>query len=781
MAKIGRNERCPCGSGKKYKQCCIKKAVSESSFSASQREHAIELLLRFIARRHREDREDAEEDLWGSYIERQDELDDDGHEASAAVLDAWFCFDRPIDEDDTPIDLTKETHRLVVDQMLLEGRDVGIAERTWLRRMRASCMRLYEVTDAIPGRSITLREIPEGALVTVCERTASQMARRGDCVAARVIDKGASGEPELELGLLSIPPLLRRAVEEQLEAKKERFFREHPDATLLAFYKRMPPFFHSAWLSSLLDPALPELQNTDGEPLIFSRTRFEILDEPALKRVLGAMDGIESAEEEGRPCWRWVRPDPQGDTLSLGLLRCGECELLLETNSVARSERGRTMLEAAAGRAIRFLATSHEDPAPSIVRSLRETPHERAPPTGSLPRELVEELILTKLGQHYRGWLDESLAALGGSTPRAAAQRPELRDKLQRLLLGLEGQYQSALRHGEPAYDPSWMYEELGLQPAQPDHPPPLAHERLEITHPGLLELTHKLAGQIRSKPGHRDLEARCTAQDIAGSLDAQRLLKGDPATGPLLPWLVDYELHRRKTFWVDRALCWSFSRTEIDLDADSMRMPFASFALVFTDRHALSLAERLLSARPGSRLAGHFARIVTVYIREEPGRSLWLHIAIDALGTDPPEVIAHEVPLVGQLSSAVAEHAPQPLPGLVHLVLSAVLYATSAQAAAIPRQHRADTRAPGGAAPPSYSSEEVYYLPGTIDISRLRQLTALERVPAGRKLLHRFLVRGHWRRPHPSWKDQHPRWIEPYWKGPELGAIVERAYKLTT
>jgi tetratricopeptide (TPR) repeat protein len=30
MAKIGRNDRCPCGSGKKYKQCCLAKdAVAE--------------------------------------------------------------------------------------------------------------------------------------------------------------------------------------------------------------------------------------------------------------------------------------------------------------------------------------------------------------------------------------------------------------------------------------------------------------------------------------------------------------------------------------------------------------------------------------------------------------------------------------------------------------------------------------------------------------------------------------------------------------------------------
>ncbi len=29
MAKIGRNERCPCGSGKKYKQCCARNPVAQ--------------------------------------------------------------------------------------------------------------------------------------------------------------------------------------------------------------------------------------------------------------------------------------------------------------------------------------------------------------------------------------------------------------------------------------------------------------------------------------------------------------------------------------------------------------------------------------------------------------------------------------------------------------------------------------------------------------------------------------------------------------------------------
>ncbi len=35
MAKIGRNYPCPCGSGKKYKHCCLQKASEETPFQTS--------------------------------------------------------------------------------------------------------------------------------------------------------------------------------------------------------------------------------------------------------------------------------------------------------------------------------------------------------------------------------------------------------------------------------------------------------------------------------------------------------------------------------------------------------------------------------------------------------------------------------------------------------------------------------------------------------------------------------------------------------------------------
>src|SRR5439155_375661 len=127
---------------------------------------------------------------------------------------------------------------------------------------------------------------------------------------------------------------------------------------------------------------------------------------------------------------------------------------------------------------------------------------------------------------------------------------------------------------------------------------------------------------------------------------------------------------------------------------------------------------------------------------------------------------------------------APELYPwhALVHLVINAILYATSAGVAPELRPRAAlmsSKREPQPSASPDFSSEDVYFLPGKIEISQVRRLQSLERVGVGRRLLHRFMVRGHWRHAPLGWKDQRVRWINPYWKGPDMAAVVERAYRL--
>ncbi len=764
MAKIGRNERCPCGSGKKYKHCCLGKNEAEVNHTSEQRMEAIGALLWFTDHHLDEERSEAEAEAWGYLLDRCEEVDPSWNEPSEGLINAWFWFDRPLADGHLPVDL-----------LLAASPQLSAGARTWLQRMRDSVMKLYEVTDAVPGVSIALREVLSGAPVTVRERSASRMASRGQLLAARVIRAGVSGQPELDYAMIALAPLSRRQLVADLQEWYDEHRAAHPGAPDDTFWRQTPPFLHEVWMSSILDPIVPTLLNTDGEPMVLTHLRFSVLDEAAL---VAALDGAEGVERDEGLRWMWSALNAQSKLVMLGTLRVVDSVLHLESNSVARGERGRALIEAAAGQAVSFIAASHEDPTERIRDAARRGDRGE-PEEDPIPRELLEELALADMSGHYRAWVDEPVPALDGKTPRAAAGIPAYQPRVAELIRGLEGMYQDALRGDQPAYDPTWMWEELGLADGQVEHPPPLAHERLDAAHAGLSAVARALAGHIRARPDFDDKTTRCQPADLREDLSARRLSERDAVVARHLGWLVDFELHRRKTFWVDRALSWMFLQTELDVTGADLRLPFVAFALVYTDRAALSLAERLLAARRDSPVAGHFARVLTVYVTRSSERGLHLRFAIDALGDDPPELIEHVMPLGAGVQGVEIGKIPSPLPGLVHLVLNAILYITSPGVEPVARRSPARERPRPAPQAPPLSSEEVYYLPGAIEISRLRQMQALERAPGGRQILHRFMVRGHWRRPNASWKDQSPRWIQPYWKGPALGPVVERAYQL--
>jgi hypothetical protein len=788
--KPGRNDPCPCGSGLKYKRCCLGKADAAGQHTQRDRLSVFAKLERFSEDVVGEEEEEAFDGFWGAQIddERADELDEDQDRMSTDVFDMWFWFDRPL-----------EDGRLVVDRLLAEDPSLAAGERRFLELARGTRMRLYDVIDARPGVSLTLQDVRDETRVTVQEKMGSRQLKRADLVAARIIRTGVSGQPEIEAGLLPMSHFHRQALVSQLSSARAGAM---ADAKLK---EEMPPFFHSAWVAAILEPPVPQLQNTDGEDMVITRTHFNVRDTARLARALDAADVLR--REEGKEEWHWSGPNRQGEIVSLGRLELHGEGLMLETSSAARGERGRALVEKLAGDAVVHRATSHEDLQRSVRGAIRAGGEEGSRDAGApegIPAEVLEDLTLDFQARHYRKWLDEEIPALDGRTPRQAAKDPARRLRLAQLIRDLEGMYLAALRRGEPAYDPSWMWADLELDEGrQPAHPPSLAHERWAEATPGWSELCRGVAARARVRAGFDDASSILAREELEADLDVRRVLKersqgaeADDALARRLQVAVNYELHRRKTFWVDEALVYLLAQTDLDVPGQDLRVPFPCFALVFTDRHVLSLCERLLAADASCPLAGHLLHVATVFVTEEraaAGRVLHLGFALDALGADPPHLIEHDVPLVedARVKAETAPGEPQaiiegqavprsrPLPGLLQVVLNAILYATSAgvepEVRAVPKQRR---RAPDPR--PVFSSEEVYYLPAPIKISKVRQMQALSRTSGGREMLHRFMVRGHWRRPAANWKEQHPRWIKPYWKGPDIAAVIERTYKLT-
>jgi hypothetical protein len=800
MGKVGRNEPCPCGSGKKFKKCCQEKQLAAPRFTREDRALALARLDEFVAEELGPEDDGAFDEFWGPLAERADELDDDATRESEAVFDSWFAFDCPLDDGRPAVDHFLELHSTI-----------PAGERAFLGMLRETSMRLYEIVDAVPGVSLTLRDIFEGGEVTVRERLGSRSLSRFEWVAARVIPRGVSGEPEIEAGILHIPALLHESVRRQLASHREEFMRENPGVDIRAFYKEMPLFFHAAWVSASLDPIVPGLRNTDGEEMVITCVTFVVTDAAALAT---ALDGSAEVGRSGESRWAWSGKNQRGEPISLGQLELANGTLVLEANSVERGERGRHLVERLAGEGARHRSTTHEDLANKLRERLRQgkcagrEPERRG---GGVPREVAEELTQNYYARYYRAWIDEPVPALDGRTPRSAAKVPELRPQLVELVRGLERMYQEALRSDAPAYDPSWMWSELGLEDrAAPTHPPLLAHERMNELLPGSGPLCRHVAEQRRGEPGFDDRATLLSSEDLRAHLDIQRFLREHEMRAPPLPdgdvsapddklpaWLclvANFELHRRKAFWVDEALAFMLDHTDLDVVGRELRAPFPSFALVFTDRHVLSLAERLLAIERTSPLTGHILRVLTTYVsevRDGDARTLEVSFAPDALGADLPGLVRRDIPLVDDapvqewLDRVVPRPAIEPAPpdihplrGLVRIVVNAILYATSAGVEAQARAAPATTHRPKQAAPKS-SSESVYFLPGAIEISQLRGMQALERIPEGCTILRRYMVRGHWRRASVNWADRRMRWIAPYWKGPDMAAIIERTYKL--
>jgi hypothetical protein len=804
MTKLGRNEPCRCGSGKKYKKCCLLR-TAPGGYSRADRESALLLLdarLEADATLLDELRAEFYEDV-PELRQRHPQL----VEMSSFAFQTWAYFDAEVEEDGSTLaDIALRRDRLFVGQ------------RKYIEIMGRSTMRLYEVVDTAPDASVTLRDLLGGDPIVVQERSASRELPRWTVIAARVVSQGRDDlPPVLDGGLVVIPAAHKDRLLEYIRGELDRWRAQDPGCPERVLeddlFKTMAPTFHRVWRT----PTLPRaLVNYDGDPQILCELWFDLQDATAACERLDHAAALTTSDPGQR--WTW---DGQGaqraEPVIFGFIERKDDRLQLLVNSENRAERGRRLLEEILGPAATYRVMSTRDPLQALATA-DETPLPREPEFDPETREAVSDAVEAHLYEHYEKWLDEPVPLLADRPPREAATSPVLRPRLVDLLKQMEIDYAFALSRGDPAFDPSWIWDELDLRgdlDRDGDHhlPPPLGHERIAALVPGLAALAEQIAARVRGAAGG-SLTRTIARAELMDDLGVRRFLKEqtgtagrssadlDSAPGDReglaahLELRANFELHLRKVFWVDESLSWTLGATRLDIGGSALRLPFGAFAVVFTDRYALGLGERALSRDAECPLRGVLLKVVTAYVVEIPapagGRGLRIAITLDAFGEIWPHLLVRDLwitpdadldtILTSRFPGADDDLAPifacTPLRSLVHLVLNAILYATSADARAEhrepspPAERRPNRRG-------SYTSEAVHYLPGTIDIHTLRAIQRARRGSSDFQVIHRAMVRGHWRHAGPDWKDQRLRWIKPYWRGPSTASTIERQYRL--
>jgi hypothetical protein len=369
---VGRNAPCPCGSGRKYKQCCLQRAA------LGLRDRAVWLLERAAG--------------WAT-LPAQRQLvagllaDGDG-ELLGVLAEDVALFDRGA-----------LAGYLQSRAPLLQADEVALAQR-WLGTERG----IWEVQRASAGRRVRLRNLRSGEVAEVTRRSPEAPLARLDLLYARVGPDGSESGRMLLSGTVKLHRMLRGQLQQFMEGRPT-------GAQVLD------------WFREALRPRLPAMVNFEGEPILLSTARYRVADPAAAaerlrKRLVEESEGIflETAEVDGRPVHR-------------GLVRLDGETIEIQTNSAERLRRLERLVRWVAPDACLLGREQH-----SAGEAMASWDPAAASPPTDLPAEAVVGALEAFMTNQEERWVDEPVPALGGLSPRQAAANPARRPVLEALL-----------------------------------------------------------------------------------------------------------------------------------------------------------------------------------------------------------------------------------------------------------------------------------------------------------------------------------------------------------
>jgi hypothetical protein len=370
-AEVGRNAPCPCGSGRKYKQCCLHRV------ELPLEERAVWLMERAAH--------------WAALPGQRRGvaglLADDDDELLGVLAEDVALFDRGL-----------LVRYLEARGGLLQADEVALARR-WLDTRRG----IWAVQH-VAGNRVRLHNQASGEVAEVTRRAPQAPLARLDLLYARIGSDSSADGRMLVGGTVKLHRMLRPQLQQFLEGR--------PTGEQVL-----------AWFRQVLRPGLPAMVNFEDEPILLSTARYHVGDAASVvdrlrEGLVEVSQGefLETVQVDGRPVYRGsVRLD--GDVVEI------------QTNSAKRLRRLERLVRQAAPDA-RLLG--REQPAAEAAMARQDDPKD-LPPAG-LARRAVADALEAFMTEHEERWVDEPIPALDGLSPRKAVADQARRPALEALL-----------------------------------------------------------------------------------------------------------------------------------------------------------------------------------------------------------------------------------------------------------------------------------------------------------------------------------------------------------
>jgi hypothetical protein len=467
--KIGRNDPCPCGSGKKYKRCCLEQQSASYSLWAQQRDESDELtraMIRYVHDKH----EDLALDAWKEFhlgkVTRRFSWTAD----EQMIFMPYFLFHW------NPEFVGRRKRALpdggVIARSFLRANGLQLSDlqRQILDQAMKQPVSFYEVLTSKPGESFQLTDVLTGSRSDVMEQMASQQVRPGDLLYGSVWTLpditvlGCSAPIKIPLSwkaeIIGLRKMLRRRIARQKRPLNTEDLLRYAEE-IRATYLLIRDSFDTP----------PRLCNTDGDPLVFHSLTFQIESVESTFEALAPLavgrskeELLERVEFDDRGKLRSVSFDwlkkgnskmPSWDNTILGSIKISVGSLHAEVNSEKRAKRLRDEIEKRLGaNAIhqRTVAQTVDEMVAKLPKRNSGQARIDEETGGDILRDAeVRKQFQEKVQKQVEAWAYQKIPILGGRTPMQAVRDPDGREIVESLLLDWErraeeGGYQSGIR-----------------------------------------------------------------------------------------------------------------------------------------------------------------------------------------------------------------------------------------------------------------------------------------------------------------------------------------------
>ncbi|MFQ6103048.1 MAG: YecA family protein [Candidatus Glassbacteria bacterium] len=461
---VGRNAPCPCGSGKKYKKCCLLKEQASSAVLTRRllqktADELTRLLMDYAPAVYGpECIDEAWDDFWaGSPPEEPEDY------AYSPMFITWFLYHwyPGYLELYSEIRFPSE-HTIAANYLAEHAPDMDPFMKRYIECARKEPLTFWEVQMVEPGKGMLLKDFAMGRERFVYDRSKSRRVNKWDLLLGHVV--GIDGEYILSaMGPYPLPSIWYRSTVQELI--DEMTGGQATDLAQLLEFDLDIIWIYQEFVDYLLHPVLPQLRNTDGEKLETTISRYSF--DPAHRSdIIGRLEGMRNIDrcddEEGGVVFQWsVRNKKvKGEQYTIkGHVRILSDHLITECNSRPRDRKlGKRLMK----HLVDLITLEETSCEPFDQDSLSKTLGGDLSLDPSKLDEESRQILTDFMEEQFMGWADERIPELHDRTPREVVTTPEGRVQIANLINEWENWHLRA-PESQFQFDFNKLRQELGL------------------------------------------------------------------------------------------------------------------------------------------------------------------------------------------------------------------------------------------------------------------------------------------------------------------------------